>query len=72
MPVDIRHVIKDCRMGLRVKPRFKGDRLEHREGTIVDVLPSGTAGLIDADGILAIKMLNGEIVLAESERFRSV
>lgn len=47
---------KDWRIGCSCKPKYRHDELWYERGRIIDVLPSGTAGLEDKDGILKIKM----------------
>lgn len=62
-------VKRDWRIGLTVKARLRSDELYYERGTIVDVFPSGTAGIDDKNGVLSVKMDGGSTILAPAERF---
>lgn len=60
---------KDWRIGLRCKPKYRGNVLEGVVGTIVDVLPSGTADLMDDNGILVIDVSYPFLVLDKADNW---
>ncbi len=60
---------QDWRIGLTVKARLRSDDLYYERGLIVDVFPSGTAGIDDPNGVLSVKMDGGSTILAPAERF---
>jgi len=60
---------KDWRIGLTVKARLRSDDLYYERGTIINVFPSGTAGIDDPNGVLSVKMDGGSTILAPAERF---
>lgn len=49
----------DWRIGLSCKPQMRSHELYYEHGKIVDVAPSGTAGIVDKDGVLKITMDSG-------------
>jgi hypothetical protein len=55
--------MKDWRIGLSAKPKFRGHHYYYERGEILDVLPSGTNGVVDADGVLKIRLAGGSVVL---------
>jgi hypothetical protein len=57
----------DWRIGLTVKPKYRGHELFYERGTVRDVHPSGTGGLSDCDGILRIELVgSGRTFLARA------
>lgn len=60
---------RDWRVGLSCKVKnsrhaYYFDSATYDPGEIVAVLPSGTAGITDKDGVLAIKLATGTTILA--------
>ncbi len=49
---------KDWRIGLSVKPKYRPEA-----GVVLDVLPSGTAGIVDETGVLKIRLISGTVIL---------
>lgn len=50
---------KDWRIGLTVKPKYRNDAEYYHEGIVLDVLPSGTNGIHDDQGVLKIQLDKG-------------
>ncbi len=59
---------KDWRIGLRVTPKLRTDSLFSRVGEIVNVLPSGSFGVTDPNGVVVVRILN-ELVISPAERW---
>lgn len=62
---------KDWRIGLSVKVKYRNHPRYYERGKIVDVLPSGTGGLVDADGILVIETETGAKILERADDWMS-
>jgi len=60
---------KDWRIGVSVKPKFRGHELHYERGKVLDVGPSGTGGLIDRTGILKIEMESGFTFWARADEW---
>lgn len=58
---------RDWRVGLTVKPKYRGHPLYYERGTVVEVLPSGTDGIVDRYGVLKIRMSGGSTILAGAD-----
>lgn len=59
----------DYRIGLSCKPKYRKHELYYEgRGKIVGVEPSGTAGIVDKDGVLKIE-LNGRTFLAPADEW---
>jgi hypothetical protein len=54
---------KDWRIGLTVKPKYRWHELKYEQGVIIDVLPDGTGGISDKNGVLKIMMESGRVIL---------
>jgi hypothetical protein len=54
---------KDWRIDLSVKPKFRGHQYYYERGKVLDVLPSGTNGIVDPDGVLKIQLAGGSVIL---------
>ena len=59
----------DWRIGLSVKPKYRNDELFYEQGEVIAVLPSGTNGIIDRDGVLKIRMQSGTIILRAADQW---
>lgn len=59
----------DWRVGLSCTPKYRHDDLWYERGRIIDVLPDGTNGLADKDGILKIKMDSGSVILRRADEW---
>lgn len=60
---------KDWRIGLYVKPKMRSDVRFGQRGRVVDVFSVGTAQINDPDGVVAVRMDNGETVLSGAGRW---
>lgn len=59
--------VTNWRIGLTVKPKYRNDPLHYEQGTVIDVLPDGTAGLFDKAGVLKIRMETGSVILRRAD-----
>jgi hypothetical protein len=59
----------DWRIGLTVKPKYRCDPLRYEQGVVLDVHPSGFAGLEDRDGVLRISMESGAVFLRRADEW---
>jgi len=62
---------RDWRIGLTVKPKARTHPRYYESCKVVEVLPDGTAGMFDKDGILKIKSSTGEVFLARADEWRT-
>lgn len=60
---------KDWRIGLRCRVKYYTHSMYGTVGTIMDVLPSGTAGLEDPDGLLVIDVSYPFLVLDKADNW---
>ena len=60
---------RDWRIGLTVKPKYRSHALYYERGEILDVLPSGTNGIVDRNGVLKLKMSGGSTILAGADEW---
>lgn len=58
---------RDWRIGCSVKPKMRTHELYYERGEIVEVFPSGTAGIHDKDGVLQIRMQTGRVLMAPAD-----
>lgn len=54
---------KDWRIGLSCKPVHRTHQMYYETCHVVDVFPSGTAGIVDPNGVLMIKAVTGRVFL---------
>lgn len=62
---------RDYRVGLTVKPVERGHRLYYEMCHVVDVLPSGAAGVVDPEGVLMIRASGGSVSLEPAGAWRT-
>lgn len=61
----------DWRIGLSVRPKGGVDLIDNKRGVVIDVLPSGTGGIKDRDGVLKIRLSCGMVVIRGSKDWES-
>ena len=61
----------DWRVGLKVAGKFVGHLHYERVGQVLAVFPSGHLGIADPNGVLAVKLHTGEIIIDGSEEWRT-
>ena len=54
---------KDYRIGLSVKAKYRTADFYYDRGVVVEVYPSGTGGIVDPDGVIAVKHDSGIVRL---------
>ena len=59
-------VNKDSRIGKKCKPRSDTHQNYRDTCEVVDVFPSGCAGIVDEDGVLMIRCVTGRVFLEQS------
>lgn len=59
----------DWRIGLRVKPKYRGHKLFGQIGEVIDCKDSGSYGIDDANGVLSIRMESGDIVVSGADKW---
>ena len=62
-------VKRDWRIGLTVRTKLRSDPLYYERGTVLDVFPTGTAGIHDQDGVLSVKLVGGSTILSPADRW---
>lgn len=60
---------RDWRIGLNVKTKYRGDRWQGITGEIVEVMETGSCGLIDSNGIIVVRLGNGETIVSGADRW---
>lgn len=55
--------VKDWRIGLTVKAKLRSNEMYYERCEVLDVLPSGSGGIVDPDGVLKLKSAGGRVFL---------
>lgn len=59
----------DWRIGLTVKCKYRNHIFYYERAIVLDVLPTGTGGIFDKDGVLKLKLEGGSVILAPADEW---